>query len=230
MTLEQWNHTIGVNLTASFLVTREYLCQLETHHVTENVAIVLIGYIMGHCSTRTRTPKLTRYSSEGETDRSTAGKFGEAYHAGAGVGMTGGLGDAEFGRDRLLGMPRPFHESVSPASLSGVSTDYACTKSAMMGGLLLSLKNEIVKTAPRGRVNCVAPGWVRTPMADKAMSDMNLLFQALATCAFADRTGPSAPNAADRPRVFALRGRADSTGLRCARSPSRSRSRAPSCS
>jgi len=51
----------------------------------------------------------------------------------------------------------------------------------MMGGLLLSLKNEIVKIAPRGRINCVAPGWVRTPMADRAMADSNLLYQALAS-------------------------------------------------
>ena len=36
----------------------------------------------------------------------------------------------------------------------------------MMNGLLLSLKNEIVNIAPKGRVNCVSPGWVRTPMAD----------------------------------------------------------------
>lgn len=28
----------------------------------------------------------------------------------------------------------------------------------MMGGLLLSLKNEIVKIAPRGRVNSINPG------------------------------------------------------------------------
>lgn len=28
----------------------------------------------------------------------------------------------------------------------------------MMYGLALSLKNEIVKIAPKGRVNCVAPG------------------------------------------------------------------------
>ena len=32
------------------------------------------------------------------------------------------------------------------------------------GGLLLSLKNEIVRIAPRGRVNAVAPGWTETPM------------------------------------------------------------------
>jgi len=114
MTLAQWNSTIQANLTSSFLLIREFLRQIEKFNVTDNVAIVMIG--------------------------STAGKFGEAYHA-----------------------------------------DYASTKSAMMSGLLYSLKNEIVKTAPRGRVNVVAPGWVGTPMAERAMQDMDLLYQALAS-------------------------------------------------
>jgi 3-oxoacyl-[acyl-carrier protein] reductase len=42
--------------------------------------------------------------------------------------------------------------------------DYAPAKSAILGGLLLSLKNEIVRIAPRGRVNAVAPGWTESPM------------------------------------------------------------------
>ncbi|HXF98223.1 MAG TPA: SDR family oxidoreductase [Gaiellaceae bacterium] len=42
--------------------------------------------------------------------------------------------------------------------------DYAAAKSAIVGGLLLSLKNEIVRIAPRGRVNAVAPGWTESPM------------------------------------------------------------------
>jgi 3-oxoacyl-[acyl-carrier protein] reductase len=42
--------------------------------------------------------------------------------------------------------------------------DYAAAKSAIVGGLLLSLKNEIVRVAPRGRVNAVAPGWTESPM------------------------------------------------------------------
>ncbi len=42
--------------------------------------------------------------------------------------------------------------------------DYAAAKSAIQGGLLLSLKNEIVRVAPRGRVNAVAPGWTESPM------------------------------------------------------------------
>jgi 3-oxoacyl-[acyl-carrier protein] reductase len=42
--------------------------------------------------------------------------------------------------------------------------DYAAAKSAIVGGLLLSLKNEIVRVAPSGRVNAVAPGWTESPM------------------------------------------------------------------
>lgn len=42
--------------------------------------------------------------------------------------------------------------------------DYAAAKSALTGGLLLSLKNEITRIAPRGRVNAVAPGWTESPM------------------------------------------------------------------
>ncbi len=42
--------------------------------------------------------------------------------------------------------------------------DYAAAKSALLGGLLLSLKNEIVRIAPSGRVNAVAPGWTESPM------------------------------------------------------------------
>lgn len=48
--------------------------------------------------------------------------------------------------------------------------DYASTKSAMMFGLARSLKNEIVKVAPRGRVNVVSPGWTRTKMAEVAVA------------------------------------------------------------
>ncbi|HEU5490623.1 MAG TPA: SDR family NAD(P)-dependent oxidoreductase [Gaiellaceae bacterium] len=41
---------------------------------------------------------------------------------------------------------------------------YAAAKSAVTGGLLLSLKNEIARIAPLGRVNAVAPGWTESPM------------------------------------------------------------------
>ncbi len=42
--------------------------------------------------------------------------------------------------------------------------DYAAAKGALAGGLLLSLKNEVVRVAPSARVNAVAPGWTATPM------------------------------------------------------------------
>jgi 3-oxoacyl-[acyl-carrier protein] reductase len=42
--------------------------------------------------------------------------------------------------------------------------DYAAAKSAIAHGLLLSLKNEVVRVAPKARVNVVAPGWTESPM------------------------------------------------------------------
>jgi 3-oxoacyl-[acyl-carrier protein] reductase len=42
--------------------------------------------------------------------------------------------------------------------------DYAAAKGAILTGLLLSLKNEAVRTSPLARVNAVAPGWTESPM------------------------------------------------------------------
>lgn len=55
----------------------------------------------------------------------------------------------------------------STAGLIGEAghADYAAAKSALAGGLLKSLKNEIVRIAPSGRVNVVCPGWTQTDMA-----------------------------------------------------------------
>ena len=54
----------------------------------------------------------------------------------------------------------------STAGLFGEAghADYAAAKSAILHGLLLSLKNEVVRVAPRVRVNAVAPGWTESPM------------------------------------------------------------------
>lgn len=54
----------------------------------------------------------------------------------------------------------------STAGLVGEAghSDYAAAKSAVLGGLLLSLKNEVVRIAPSARVNAVAPGWTESPM------------------------------------------------------------------
>jgi 3-oxoacyl-[acyl-carrier protein] reductase len=49
--------------------------------------------------------------------------------------------------------------------------DYAAAKAAIQAGLLLSLKNEIVRVAPGGRVNAVAPGWTYSPMTRGELDD-----------------------------------------------------------
>lgn len=59
--------------------------------------------------------------------------------------------------------------------------DYAASKSALMYGLVPTLKNEIVDVAPRGRVNSVDPGWVVTPLAAKTLEDRAFVERALAT-------------------------------------------------
>ncbi|MEW6249091.1 MAG: SDR family oxidoreductase [Planctomycetota bacterium] len=73
----------------------------------------------------------------------------------------------------------------STAALFGEAgnADYAAAKAGMAYGLNLSLKNEIVRVAPRGRVNCVCPGWTRTPMADAHVSDAANLQRIQATIA-----------------------------------------------
>ena len=99
--LARWDETMRQNLTATFLVARAFLREVER---TGHGSLVLVG--------------------------STAGVFGEAGHA-----------------------------------------DYAAAKSAITGGLLLSLKNEITRIAPRGRVNAVAPGWTESPMTRGLVDD-----------------------------------------------------------
>jgi 3-oxoacyl-[acyl-carrier protein] reductase len=61
--------------------------------------------------------------------------------------------------------------------------DYAAAKSAVTGGLLLSLKNEVVRVAPRARVNAVAPGWTVSPMTRSTLDDPSVLERATRTMA-----------------------------------------------
>jgi 3-oxoacyl-[acyl-carrier protein] reductase len=96
MTLDQWNHTLAVDLTSVFLCMRRFFRGIVRHGLADPAA-VLVG--------------------------STAGLFGEAGHA-----------------------------------------DYAAAKAGLTYGLARSLKNEICRLAPRGRVNVVCPGWTLTPM------------------------------------------------------------------
>jgi 3-oxoacyl-[acyl-carrier protein] reductase len=73
-------------------------------------------------------------------------------------------------RGFLRGVERSGHGSLvlvgSTAGIFGEAghADYAAAKSGIVHGLLLSLKNEVVRVAPRARVNAVAPGWTESPM------------------------------------------------------------------
>ena len=62
---------------------------------------------------------------------------------------------------------------ASTAGLFGEAghTDYAAAKGALASGFLKSLKNEMVRIAPLGRVNVVCPGWTRTDMTREALAD-----------------------------------------------------------
>jgi 3-oxoacyl-[acyl-carrier protein] reductase len=61
--------------------------------------------------------------------------------------------------------------------------DYAAAKSALVYGLLLSLKNEVVRIAPRARVNAVCPGWTESPMARRSLEDPALVERVTRTMA-----------------------------------------------
>lgn len=66
--------------------------------------------------------------------------------------------------------------------------DYASAKGALATGFLKSLKNEIVRIAPNGRVNTVAPGWTLTEMARSALDDPEALPRITRTMAL-DKVG-----------------------------------------
>ena len=59
-------------------------------------------------------------------------------------------------------------------------SDYSTSKAGLTG-LLLSLKNEIVHLAPRGRVNLVNPGWTLTPMAEGRLENKESVAHILQT-------------------------------------------------
>ena len=73
-------------------------------------------------------------------------------------------------RGFLRGVASRRHGSLvlvgSTAGLFGEAghADYAAAKSAIVYGLLLSLKNEVARLAPGARVNAVCPGWTESPM------------------------------------------------------------------
>lgn len=81
---------------------------------------------------------------------------------------------------------------ASTAALFGEENhaDYSAAKAAMAYGLTRTLKNEIVRLAPRGRVNCICPGWVATPMSAEALADVAMVNRVTATMALAKVASP----------------------------------------
>ena len=82
---------------------------------------------------------------------------------------------------------------VIVASTAGIfgeagHSDYAAAKGALVAGFLKSLKNEIVRIAPRGRVNAVAPGWTATDMTRDFVGDRDFVAKITRTMAL-DKLG-----------------------------------------
>src|SRR6516165_5113153 len=83
------------------------------------------------------------------------------------------------------------HAIVDPAAVLMGSTagvfgeaghaDYAAAKAGLIYGLARSLKNEIARLAPRGRVNVVCPGWTFTPLTTRLTADLAKLERVLQT-------------------------------------------------
>ena len=69
-------------------------------------------------------------------------------------------------------------------------SDYAAAKSAIVVGLLLSLKNEVVRVAPGARVNAVCPGWTVSPMTRSTLEDPAVLDRATRTMALRKAAAP----------------------------------------
>ena len=59
--------------------------------------------------------------------------------------------------------------------------DYATAKSSFMYGMVNSLKNEIARVNPNGRINAVCPGWTLTPMARSVTDDHAAMKKVLQT-------------------------------------------------
>ncbi len=59
--------------------------------------------------------------------------------------------------------------------------DYAAAKAGLTYGLARSMKNEIARLAPRGRVNVVCPGWTVTPLTGNLTADPERVRRVLQT-------------------------------------------------
>ena len=101
------------------------------------------------------------------------------------VNLTGAFLTAKYFFQNLEAFPNDDASLVLVGSTAGIFgeawyCDYATSK-AGMHGLMMSLKNELVHLASRGRVNLVNPGWTVTPMAEEAVSDSIMMSRIVQT-------------------------------------------------
>ena len=101
------------------------------------------------------------------------------------VNLTGGFLCAKHFFANLKKYPGDDASLVLVGSTSGEFgeawyCDYSTSKAGLRG-LLMTLKNEIVHLAVRGRVNLVNPGWTVTPMAEGALSDKAMVSRIMQT-------------------------------------------------
>jgi 3-oxoacyl-[acyl-carrier protein] reductase len=71
----------------------------------------------------------------------------------------------------------------STAALFGEAghADYAAAKAALTYGLARTMKNELARPAPRGRVSVVCPGWTVTPLVQRLTADPERVLRVLQT-------------------------------------------------
>jgi 3-oxoacyl-[acyl-carrier protein] reductase len=83
------------------------------------------------------------------------------------------------------------HQLTDPAAVLIGSTaavfgeaghaDYAAAKAGLTYGLARTMKNEIARLAPRGRVNVICPGWTITPLVRGVTADAERVRHVLQT-------------------------------------------------
>jgi NAD(P)-dependent dehydrogenase (short-subunit alcohol dehydrogenase family) len=89
--------------------------------------------------------------------------------------LTGAFLCAKYFFKNLVQHPEDTASLILIGSTAGVfgeamHSDYASSKAALHG-LMMSLKNEIVHIAPKGRVNLVNPGWTLTPRVKERLEN-----------------------------------------------------------
>jgi 3-oxoacyl-[acyl-carrier protein] reductase len=85
---------------------------------------------------------------------------------------------------RAHGLTKPVAVLIgSTAAMVGEAghADYAAAKAALTYGFVQSLKNELCRLTPRGRVNVICPGWTLTPRVANVTQDQARMRRVLQT-------------------------------------------------